>query len=195
MLFILNNDFKALFFKNRSIYHTIAIFKEMGYLFHATSIYRQIRLGQIDIPTYWLVRPRKHKSTTKDTNYKKADIGGHTFEDYNICKKENPSYNEMQMDTVEGIQGKDQVVLLTLQIVSIKFLFIFKLDSKSFSNVLQQLLLLQNTLGMEIFTTLFKFLLTDNGIEFYDISTFCETFPDMNLFYCHPYSSYEKGGI
>lgn len=194
-LLILNTDFKVLFFKNRSIYHTIAVFKEKGYLFHATSIYRQIRLGQIDIPAHWLVRPRKNKSTNKDTTYKKVNIEGHTFEDYGICKSDNPEFNEMQMDTVEGIQGKDQAVLLTLQIVSIKFLFIFKLDQKTFANVLQQLLLLQNILGQELFNNLFKILLTDNGIEFYDISTICSTFSNINLFYCHPYSSYEKGSI
>ena len=47
----------------------------------------------------------------------------------------------------------------------------------------------------KIFLILFEILLTDNGIEFYDIPTICESFPDINLFYCHPYSSYEKEEI
>ena len=101
----------------------------------------------------------------------------------------------MQMDTVEGVKGANQAAILSLQIVPIKFLLLFKLSSKTFEYVLSQLKTLEGFLTKEVFSNLFKILLTDNGIEFYDITTICESFPDINLFYCHPYSSYEKGEI
>ena len=194
---ILNNDFKALFFQTRSIYHTVEFFNEQGYSFASTSIYRQIRNNQIEIPLEWLIRPRKtsSSSSSKDKSYKKINIDGHTFEDYISYKENNPNDIEMQMDTVEGVKGANQAAILSLQIVPIKFLLLFKLSSKTFEYVLSQLKTLEGFLTKEVFSNLFKILLTDNGIEFYDITTICESFPDINLFYCHPYSSYEKGEI
>lgn len=193
---ILNNDFKALFFQTRSIYHTVEFFNEQGYSFASTSIYRQIRNNQIEIPLEWLIRPRKtSSSSSKDKSYKKINIDGHTFEDYISYKENNPNDIEMQMDTVEGVKGANQAAILSLQIVPIKFLLLFKLSSKTFEYVLSQLKTLEVFLTKEVFSNLFKILLTDNGIEFYDITTICESFPDINLFYCHPYSSYEKGEI
>ena len=193
---ILNNDFKALFFQTRSIYHTVEFFNEQGYSFAPTSIYRQIRNNQIEIPLEWLIRPRKtSSSSSKDKSYKKINIDGHTFEDYISYKENNPNDIEMQMDTVEGVKGANQAAILSLQIVPIKFLLLFKLSSKTFEYVLSQLKTLEGFLTKEVFSNLFKILLTDNGIEFYDITTICESFPDINLFYCHPYSSYEKGEI
>ena len=193
---ILNNDFKALFFQTRSIYHTVEFFNEQGYSFASTSIYRQIRNNQIEIPLEWLIRPRKtSSSSSKDKSYKKINIDGHTFEDYISYKENNPNDIEMQMDTVEGVKGANQAAILSLQIVPIKFLLLFKLSSKTFEYVLSQLKTLEVFLTKEVFSNLFKILLTDNGIEFYDITTICESFPDINLFYCHPYSPYEKGEI
>ena len=37
--------------------------------------------------------------------------------------------------------------------------------------------------------------MTDNGSEFRSISKIIEAFPNINIFYCHPYSSYEKGNL
>lgn len=35
----------------------------------------------------------------------------------------------------------------------------------------------------------------DNGKEFSDLNALMELFSNANIFYCHPYSSYEKGEI
>ena len=59
-----------------------------------------------------------------DITYKR-DVEGHTFENYNTYKTDNPDAIEIQMDTVEGIKDADQKVLLTLEIVEIKFLLAF----------------------------------------------------------------------
>lgn len=194
-LLILNTDFKATFFKNRSIYHTIRIFNKKGFHFNAVSIYRQIKQKTIDIPIEWLPRQRKSSSSIPDRSYKRGNIEGHTFEDYLSFLEKNPNASEMQMDTVEGIKNGNQSYILTLQIVKIKFLFIFKLEAKTFEEVLQKLKYFRNIIGEQTFNNLFQILLTDNGVEFGNIERFTQTFKTVNLFYCHPYSSYEKGNI
>ena len=40
-----------------------------------------------------------------------------------------------------------------------------------------------------------KILLTDNGKEFINVEKIMEVSSKINVFYCHPYSSYEKGSI
>lgn len=192
---VINNDFKALFFQTRSIYHCIIIFNKKGYNFNGSTIYRQIRSGRIDIPKQWLLRHHKLSKTQKDKSYKKENIEGHTYEDYLEYKAEHPKANETQMDTVEGIKHNNQSVILTLQIVSIRFLFTFKLEQKKFENVLKKLKFMRTILGEELFDIIFEILLTDNGIEFGNLKEFCEEFPNIHVFYCHPYSSYEKGSI
>lgn len=53
---------------------------------------------------------------------------------------------------------------------------------------------LKNSFGEELSNKIFKILLTDNGKEF-TLQTLLEALPNSNIFYCHPYSSYEKGSI
>ena len=83
---------------------------------------------------------------------------------------------------------------MTIEIVEINFLFIFKLNSQTAEEVKFKLIYLKNLLGEEVANELFKILLTDNGREFPLISLL-EALPNANIFYCHPYSSYEKGSI
>lgn len=99
------------------------------------------------------------------------------------------------MDTVIGITNANDPVVLTLEIVEISFMFIFKLDKKSFNNVSKKLQEIETTITTKIFNKIFEILLTDNGSEFKDIKALIETFPNINIFYCHPYSSFEKGNI
>lgn len=85
--------------------------------------------------------------------------------------------------------------MLTLEIVEISFMFIFKLERKTFENTLKKLQEFENVLTPDIFNKIFEILLTDNGSEFRSISKIIESFPNINIFYCHPYSSYEKGNL
>ena len=99
------------------------------------------------------------------------------------------------MDTVEGIKENNAPVLLTLEIVEIKFLFIFKIDSQTISKVKEQLEYFRDTITKNTFDTVMKILLTDNGHEFINPDEILSISNEINLFYCHPYSSYEKGSI
>ena len=192
---ILNNDFKVLVLNCKSIYHALIVINKRGFNFKISTIYKQIERGQLTLKKSDLPRCRKTKQKeVKDNSYKR-DIEGHTYEDYNSYKEENPNAVETQMDTVEGIKENDAPVFFTIEIVDIKFILIFKLTSQNAKEVSNKLKLLKEILGDEIIKTIFEILLTDNGKEFIRLDDLKEILPNANIFYCHPYSSYEKGNI
>lgn len=192
---ILNNDFKVLVLNCKSIYHALIVINKRGFNFKISTIYKQIERGQLALKKSDLPRCRKTKQKeVKDKSYKR-DIEGHTYEDYNSYKEENPNAVETQMDTVEGIKENDAPVFFTIEIVDIKFILIFKLTSQNAKEVSNKLKLLKEILGDEIIEKIFEILLTDNGKEFIRLDDLKEILPNANIFYCHPYSSYEKGNI
>lgn len=135
---ILNNDFYYLVINNKSIYHSLCVINSMGFNFNIKTIYRQIKNDRLRLKTSDL--PRANKPITKtevDKTYKR-DIKGHTYEDYLKKKEEIPNIIEWQMDCVQGMQGKNEQVFLTIQIVKIKFLFIFILKAHTNEEVNQK---------------------------------------------------------
>lgn len=99
------------------------------------------------------------------------------------------------MDCVQGIQGKDEPVFLTLQIMNIKFLFIFIINNQTAEAVLKKLKEFKGYFNTEDFNKLLEILLTDNDHEFIKLNELLTILPKTNIYYCHPYSSYEKGSI
>lgn len=193
---ILNTDFYNLVIINKSIYHSLLVINKRGYNFKESTIYRQIKKGNLKLKTSDLPRNRKQKSVLPDRQYKnKESLKGHTYEDYEEYKHKHPSAIETQMDTVIGIIDGNDPVILTLEIVEISFMFIFKLDKKTFDNTLKKLKQFENIITTEVFNKLLEILLTDNGSEFKSISKITELFSNINIFYCHPYSGFEKGSI
>lgn len=192
---ILNNDFKNLVLNTRSVYHSLIVINKRGFNFKLFTVYKQIEKGQLEIKSNDLPRCRKNKKKEeKDRNYKNKNIEGHTYEDYKIYKENNPEDNEIQLDTVEGVKENNTPVLLTLEIVKINFLFIFKINSQTADEVKFKLIYLKTLLSDEITNNVFKILLTDNGKEF-PLTSLLDVLSNTNIFYCHPYSSYEKGSI
>ncbi len=192
---ILKNDFYCLVINTKSIYHSLCVINSRGFNFNIKSIYRQIKAGRLRLKSSDL--PRAHrtiKNEAIDKSYKR-DIKGHTYEDYLIIIKENTDIIEWQMDCVQGIQGKNEQVFLTLQIVKIKFLFIFPLKRQTNDEVIKQLELFNKLLKSDKINKLIELLLTDNGHEFINLDKLIETIGHNHIYYCHPYSSYEKDSI
>ena len=185
-----------LIIKSKSVYHAVtAINNIFDTTFALKTIYWQINHNYLPIKSSDLPRcRRKPKGEKKDKNYKR-NITGHTYDDYEKYKKNNPKACETQMDTVEGIKENNAPVLLTLEIVDINFLFIFKIDSQTINDVIKKISYFKEVIGKETFDKIMEILLTDNGKEFINIDEFISISSKINLFYCHPYSSYEKGSI
>ncbi len=192
---ILNERLCPLIIKSKSVYHAIiAINKEFDMNFNKWTIYWQIKKNYLPIKSSDLPRSRRKKKEKVDTSYKR-DIKDHTYEDYQNYKLLNNNAIEMQMDTVEGIKENNAPVLLTLEIVDINFLFIFKIDSQTKEEVIKKLNSFKDLIGQDIFDKLTEILLTDNGKEFYIGEEILVLSSNIHLFYCHPYSSFEKGSI
>lgn len=191
---ILNNDFYYLVLNTKSIYHSLIVINSRGFNFNIKSIYRQIKNNRLKLKSSDLPRVRKSKSDKKDKSYKK-DISGLSYEDYILYKAKNINACEIQMDTVEGVKENNAPVILTLEIVEINFLFMFKIDSQTSDCVIKKLNEFKEILTPNVFNSLFEILLTDNGKEFSNVEELKYLSSSLNLFYCHPYSSYEKGSI
>lgn len=195
-LVILNTDFYFLVIRTKSIYHSLKVINNRGYNFTKRTIYNQIKNNKLKLKYSDLPRNRKEKVEKPDRNYKNIEkIDGHTYEDYNKYKLNNNTAIETQMDTVIGITNANDPVMLTLEIVEISFMFIFKLERKTFDETLKKLKEFEGIITTELFNKILEILLTDNGSEFKDIKTLIEIFPNINIYYCHPYSSFEKGSV
>lgn len=192
---ILNNDFYCLVIQTRSIYHSLRVINYMGFDFKSKTIYRQIKANLLRLKTTDLPRAKQCKKKQEVDRSYKREITGHTYEDYTRKKEQRPNAIEWQMDCVQGIQGKQEPVLLTLQIVEIKFLFAFIITRQTAEKVIEKLTEFKSYFNEDLFNKIFEILLTDNGHEFIKLNELMSLLPKTSIYYCHPYSSFEKGSI
>lgn len=167
--------------------------------FSKVSFYNYVNQGVIsltnaDLPKKIKYRSRKKK---KNTNYKRnlTILKNRKYEDYLDFISKHPNMSKIQLDTVIGKINNNKT-LLTMYIVDTHFMLIFPLNKKNSIHVTELFKNLKNTLGINTYRKIFRIILTDNGSEFYnpyememDYNT-CKKI--SNVFYCHPYASYEK---
>lgn len=109
---------------------------------------------------------------------------------------ERQEFGHWEMDSVIGQRGKSKNALLVLSERKTRYEIIFKVADHSASEVVSKLDLLEHKWGA-LFPQVFKTITVDNGSEF----AFCEEMEKSSkseekrthLYYCHPYSSWERG--
>lgn len=150
------------------------------------------------LPRAYSYKPRKRTDEKTVIRLDNNIRNGRSLRDMNNYLEEHPNVNIVEMDTVIG-KFEDKKCILTLYFRNSKLMLMFLIDKykpKSVSNVFKQL---RKNLGDDDFKKLFEILLTDNGWEFSkpeDIEFDQQTGEKLtNLFYCEPYSSWQKGGI
>lgn len=152
---------------------------------------RIISAMNIDLPRKVRFRARKKVRTFKvDKNCRI----GRDFSCFLTFMQDNPLLPVVQLDSVEGIKGGK--VLLTIHFVNCEFMLAFLRDANTSSSVTTIFNSIYLALGNELFKTIFKVCLADNGSEFsnpcaieFDNDGSRRTF----LFYCDPSSPYQKG--
>ena len=170
--------------------------------FSTPTLYRYIDLGvlsltNLDLPKKVKYKPRKD---TEEREHKRelALLNGRKIDDYFNYLSKHKNCSRLQLDTVIGTQTSSKV-LLTLIIAETNFMFIRLLDKKNIESVNKQFDIFKNKLGIKLYAKLFETVLTDNGSEFYDplhIEIDYNTGEKIaNVFYCKPYSSWQKGCI
>lgn len=107
------------------------------------------------------------------------------------------SFGNWEMDTVVGPRGKSKHSLLVLTERKTRKEIVRVLTEHTAAKVVQVLDELEREMG-EIFCKVFKTITVDNGTEFsyFDAmqqSTLDKTQHRTAVYYCHPYSSYERG--
>lgn len=170
--------------------------------FSKTTFYKYVNVGvfslkNIDLPKKVTYKPRK-KSIKIEYKRKDALLKGRTYDDFIDFTLKHPRMNICEMDTVVGNQRSNKV-LLTIIIKDTKFMFIRLLDKKDVKSVNNEFDLFKEKLNIKLYSKVFRIILTDNGTEFfdplhieYDYNT---QIKKTNVFYCKPYSSWQKGTI
>lgn len=150
------------------------------------------------LPRAYSYKPRKRKNEKPTIRFDNVIRTGRTLKEMEEYIEKHPNANIVEMDTVIG-KFEDKKCIMTLYFRNSKLMLMFLIDkykTTSVSNVFKKL---RKQLGTEVFTKLFEIILTDNGWEFSkpeDIEFNSITGEkEINVFYCEPYSSWQKGGI
>lgn len=107
-------------------------------------------------------------------------------------------FGHWEMDSVIGQRGKSKNTLLVLTERKTRNEIIFKLPDHTDESVVAALDRLERKWGADMFKSVFKTITVDNGSEFADVkglerSILAEGEKRTHLYYCHPYSSWERG--
>ncbi len=115
------------------------------------------------------------------------------------CEKLNkPPYvcnGVVEMDCVEGMKG-ESCALLTFTFRNCNLMLMFLLEYQDQECVLEVFVWLETVLGQDAFKKLFPVILTDGGSEFSareEMEKFCDGSKSTTVFYCDPYSFWQKG--
>lgn len=189
--------------KNQPITH---IFNNIEKSFPKTlpTFYKYIHEGHFPsindemLPRAYSYKPRKRTGEEPKIRFDNTIRKGRTLNNLEEYLKIHPEANIVEMDTVIG-KFEDKKCILTLYFRNNKLMLMFLINKYKTESVTKVFRKLYKILGYELFTKLFEIVLTDNGWEFSkpeDIEFDDNTGEKLiNVFYCNPYSSWEKGGI
>ena len=169
--------------------------------FSKPTFYKYVNLGVFSLKNTDLPKKVKYKSRKKyldKTNKRQlALLKGRTYKNFLDFTLKHPKMNICEMDTVEG-KNSSKKVLLTIIIRETNFMFIRLLEKKNVASVNKEIDNFKN-IGITLYSKVFRIVLTDNGSEFFDplhIEIDYESGnKKCNVFYCEPYSSWQKGCI
>lgn len=194
----INTIVSPLIAKGQSPYHILQTNSDKLQISEST-LRRLIYNCELDVRNIDLREQVKRKPRRKavkglhNENLKNHKIG-HLYEDFNEYIRINGSYH-VQMDCVEGIR-EDNCVLLTLHFPIFHLQLAYIMEEHTMECVVGVFDMLEETLGKELFNTIFPIVLTDNGHEFMDIEGMERSIyggQRTRIFYCEPNRSDEKG--
>lgn len=167
-----------------------------------TTLYKYIHEGFVpgvsDKDLYIKANKKKkkgRKEAVKKIRFKK----GKSIEQRPDLINSRNEYGHWEMDTVYGGQCiKDKSVLLVLTERKTLDEYFFLMPDRTLKSTISILDELEKQLGYETFCNKFKTITVDNGVEFGDSSLIersClnDTEKRTTVFFCHPFSSYERG--
>ncbi|MDD3360328.1 MAG: IS30 family transposase [Hespellia sp.] len=142
-----------------------------------------------------VVRYKKRKTSTLTSAKDRSYRINHNYEDFEAYMKEHPDTNVVEMDCVEGKQCESPTIL-TFTFRNCNLMLMFLMENQDQECVLEVFIWFETVLGQEAFKRLFPVILTDGGSEFSartEMEEFCDGTKSTTVFYCDPYSFWQKG--
>lgn len=139
----------------------------------------------------------KRKKHNKRVKVQKRASAGESIENRPDEVKNREIFGHWEMDTVKGKQGVTKSYMLVLTERKTRDEIIVKLPDQKAASVVEAIDRLERKWG-DMFTKVFRSITVDNGVEFSDYeglerSVLHEGEKRTFAFYCHPYSSWERG--
>lgn len=184
------------FRKGQSIYHIHEANKDK-LMVSKSSLYRYTTLDENGINSIEMPRKARYKKrkTKRVLKLDRKCREGRNLEDLERFLEDNNHTPICEMDTVIG-SGKKNI--LTLYLSSSKLFIARLIDNNSAYSVKKEIDKLYKMLGAKLFKQVFWILKSDNGSEFSNplaLEFDSKGKRRTNIFYCDPYSSYQKGGV
>lgn len=139
----------------------------------------------------------KRKKHNKRVRVQKRAFAGESIENRPDEVKDREIFGHWEMDTVKGKQGVTKSCMLVLTERKTRDEIIVKLPDQKAASVVEAIDRLERKWG-DMFTKVFRSITVDNGVEFSDYeglerSVLHEGEKRTFAFYCHTYSSWERG--
>ena len=164
----------------------------------SNTLYRYIDKGLfLELTNKKLPVKSKRKKHPKKVRVQKRASAGESIENRNKDILSRNDFGHWEMDTVRGKQGVSKTCLLVLTERKTRNEIIRKMPDGKARSVVSELDKLEKRLG-GLFQKLFKTITVDNGVEFADYAGMKRSLlhpgtDRTKVYYCHPYSSYERG--
>lgn len=150
-----------------------------------------LKLTNKDLP----IKSKKKKHNKKVKTQKRASAG-ESIENRPEEIKDREIFGHWEMDTVKGKRGVTQSCMLVLTERKTRDEIVVKLKDQCAASVVEALDKLEKKWG-DMFYKVFKSITVDNGVEFADYEGMEKSALKEGkrtfVFYCHPYSSWERG--
>ena len=163
------------------------------------TLYNYIKMGLFEgVSMTSLPMPRKTQNRHKIARSRVSlnNIVCQSIEDRDKSIMDREDFGHWEMDTVVSGRGGKGVLLVFTERMT-RFEEVYKINSKSMQDVVSQLNKIERKIGYRRFKNRYKTITCDNGCEFLDAvgvsSSVISKKARTKLYYCHPYSSYERG--
>ncbi len=171
--------------KRKNIKFATSISKTTLYRYIANGIFMNITM--VDLP---YCQRKKHYRKVKQKRLSR----GTSIELRPDIVSERKTFGHWEMDSVVGKQRAHEVLLVLSERLT-RYEIIMKMPNRKAESVVACLNHLEEKFG-DKFSNLFKTITVDNGFEFSDFNGLERSINGgkrTNVYYCHPYSSFERG--
>lgn len=154
-----------------------------------------LNITKVDLPRKGKTSKRKYMRTKRRIR----DIDAKRIDQRPKKADKREELGHWEMDCIESGRGKGTASLLVLVERMSRETIVFKMRSQSQKEVLSKINHLEKSIGFKRFSNRFKSITVDNGSEFLhwrELEKSCiskGSKPRTQIYYCHPYHSWERG--